>query len=168
VSGAIQAGPAGSVVDAERAELAELEQQLEGHVRNAIDFVALYQLEQLLWGLLDQRGIDDEQGELAKALLVDAVIRAARDPASYFPIRPPPGITEAEARAVEVEDACPFCQVEVTQAAYDADPANIAAEAAEAAELEALWAPQARAWREKHAEVLARRGLAVRPPPVRD
>jgi hypothetical protein len=137
--------------------LADLEQQLYGHVRDAVDFDALYQLEQLLWGLLDLRRIEDLDGELAKALIVEAITCAARDPASYVSVSPPPGITEAEAKAVERDDACPFCKMEADQAAYAADPAN--ADAEEAAELVALYEPEARAWRAQHAEVLQRRGL---------
>ena len=139
--------------------LADLEAQLYGHVRDAVDFDALYQLEQLLWGLLDLRRIDDLDGELAKALIVDAITCAARDPASYVSTGPPPGITETEAMAVERDDACPFCKMEADQAAYAADPSNVDADAAEAAELVALYEPQARAWRAQHAEVLQRRGL---------
>lgn len=140
--------------------LAELERQLYGHVQDAIDFQALDQLVQLLWGLLDLRGIeDDEDGTLAKALLVEAVTRAARDPASYFPCDPPLGITEAEAKAIAFDDACPFCKVEADHAAYLADPANVAAEAAERAELVELSATAARAWREQHADALKRHRL---------
>jgi len=144
---------------ADRERLGKLEDQLYNHVVDKLDFVGLYQLEQLLWGLLDLRGIHDEDGELAKTLIVDAVTRAVRDPASYFPSSPPPGITEAEAKAVAFEEACPFCTMEANHAAYLADPANAAAEAADAAEMVALAEPAARAWRARHAEVLARRGL---------
>ena len=142
-----------------RERLGRLEDQLYNHVVDKIDFVGLYQLEQLLWGLLDLRGIDDAHGELAKALIVDAVARAVRDPASYFPLRPPPGVTEAEANAVAYEDACPFCTMEADHAADDAAPATVAAEDAAAAELRALYAGEASAWRARHAGALARRGL---------
>ena len=128
---------------------------------DCIDFDALFGLEQLLWWLLDLRGVEDPGAELATALIVDAVTCAARDPASYFPVSPPPGITEAEVKAVERDDACPFCTMEANHTAFLADPATAAAEAAHTAELVQLFESEARAWRAEHAEVLERRGLRL-------
>jgi hypothetical protein len=105
------------VGDARRAKLADLEEQLYGHVLDAIDFDALFQLEQLLWGLIDQRGIDDQDGELADSLIVDAINRAAHDDARHCTIAPPPGMTEAETRAARFDEACPFCRVEKERSA---------------------------------------------------
>jgi hypothetical protein len=159
VTGAEELLSVAEVLAGRSVDLTDLQQQLYGHVLDKIDFDGMYGLEQLLWGLLDERDIEDEDGELAKALIVDAVIRAARDPASYVPVSPPPGITKAEAKAVEFDEACPFCKMEADEAAYAGDPANAAAEAAEAAEQTALYASNARAWRARHAEALKRRGL---------
>jgi hypothetical protein len=145
-----------------RRRVADLEEQLYRHVYDAIDFDALYRFEQLLWGLIDQRKIPDEMGELAKELIVDAVIQAVRDPASYFPVRPPPGITEAEENAAEFDETCPFCHMETEHAAYEASPAGRAATAAweaEEADLVELFASSAKQWRERHAEALKRAGL---------
>ena len=133
-------------------DLADLAQQLDGHVRAAIDFSALDGLEQLLWGLLDRRRIDDDDGDLAKALLVEAVIRVVRDPASFYGA-PPRGITKAERRAVEFDAACPFCQMERAAAADPMDNPVLDAEWL------ALTAEAAAAWRRQHAETLRRHGL---------
>ncbi|MGE0547640.1 MAG: hypothetical protein AB7O24_01095 [Kofleriaceae bacterium] len=136
-------------------DLAELETQLMGHVQNAIDFDALYQLEQLLWGLLEQRGIHDEESDVAKALILAAAVRAHRDPASYFPVSPPPGITKAEAKAAAFDETCPFCQMEAEQAACRANgpPDDFWDKMAED------FKDSAREWREQHAEALKRAGL---------
>lgn len=142
------------------ATLMDIESQLYEHVRNAIDFRALYQLEQSLWGLLDPQGIDDVDGTVAKKLIVDAVSRAMRDASSYFPVSPPPGITKEEEKAALFDPHCPFCQMEAAQAAYAADPATIAADRAEHEEHCALFAEAAREWRAKHAAQLARAKLA--------
>ncbi|MDQ3364633.1 MAG: hypothetical protein M3680_04315, partial [Myxococcota bacterium] len=144
-------------------ELRAIAQQLYGHVVDSIDFVRLYGFEQLLWSVLHERGIDDPEGEVARQLLVDVVTRAAGDPASYFPISPPHGITKEEAKAVEFDDDCPFCKMEAEEAAHAASPEGIADELAWQAELENMgkaFASSARAWREQHADALARRGLA--------
>jgi hypothetical protein len=138
------------------ATLMDIESQLYEHVRNAIDFEALSQLEQTLWGLLDPHGIDDTEGTVAKKLIVDALCRAARDPSSDYPVSPPPGITKEEEKAALFDPSCPFCQMEAAQSAYAADPATIAAERAEHEELCALYGDAAREWRAKHAPQLAR------------
>jgi hypothetical protein len=149
-------------IESQCGKLADLEKQLQGHVYDAIDFDALYRFEQLLWGLLDHHEIEDEHGELAKDLIVDAVLQVVRDPASYFPVSPPPGITEAEVKAVEFDEDCPFCKMEAEHVAYEASPTGRAARAeweAEEAELVELYASSATQWREQHAAALKRAGL---------
>jgi hypothetical protein len=113
-----------------RRSLGDLEDQLSRHIHDAIDFAALYRFEQLLWGLIDRRNIPDEMRELARELIVDAVIQAVRDPASYFPVRPPRGISETEEKAAAFDENCPFCTMEAERAAYEASPAGRAAKAA--------------------------------------
>ncbi|MGE0868059.1 MAG: hypothetical protein AB7P03_05850 [Kofleriaceae bacterium] len=140
------------IPDMPEGELADLETQLMGHVRNAIDFSALDQLEQLLWGLIDQHGIYDEDGAVAKGLILAAAVRAHRDPASYFPVSPPPGITKAEAKAAEFDENCPFCVMEAEQAEYErnAPPDDFWDKMADE------FKDSARAWREQHADALKR------------
>ncbi|MBL0218146.1 MAG: hypothetical protein IPQ07_30225 [Myxococcales bacterium] len=144
MSGAIQAERT-----ADRPDLGELTKQLYGHVMDAIDFAALFQLEQLLWSLLPDRGIHDEEGELASQLIAEAIVRASKDPARHISFVPP-GITKAEAKAVDFDEHCPFCQLEAAAPSDDHDHGG---------EPCALCDDLARMWREEHAEVLRKRGV---------
>jgi len=147
--------PAVTTALAERADLAALEEQLYGHVLDCIDFDALNGLEQLLWHLVDKLGLGDLDLEdrLSTWLIRRAMVRAAHDPSTAF-TDVPFGITKAEAKAVKFDDDCPFCQYEAEHPReaesdehdHDDEPCS-------------LCDHMAREWRDKHADVLKRRGL---------
>jgi hypothetical protein len=141
---------------AERPELAELEEQVYDHVLECIDFDALYGLEQLLWHLVDKLGLGelDLEDGLSSWIIKRAIVRAAHDPTtSYTDV--PFGITKAEAKAVKFDDDCPFCRYE----AEHPREAKIDDEHDHDDEPCPLCDDMAREWREKHADVLKRRGL---------
>ena len=138
---------------AEREDLAALEEQLYEHVVECIDFDQLFGLEQLLWHLVDKLGLgrlDDESG-LSTQLIRRALVRAAYDPTTAF-TDVPYGITKDEEKAVKFDPECPFCQ-------YEAEHPREDAEHDHEDEHCPLCDDMAREWREKHAEVLKRRGL---------
>ena len=150
MSGAVQTESIG-----QQPELGELTKQLYGHVMDAIDFEALFQLEQMLWSLLPQCGIeDDDDGDLASRLIAEAIVRASKDPARHVSFVPA-GITKAEAKAVDFDERCPFCQMEAATPREDHDHGGEAC---------LLCDDLARMWREEHADLLRKRGL---PPPAR-
>jgi hypothetical protein len=138
-----------------REQLAALERQLYGHVLECIDWNALFGLEQMLWSVLDELGIDDCEVavDLAKAMISRAIVHASDDPATACS-SVPYGITKAEAKAVSFDEACPFCQFEAEAAKrpkpephdHDEEPCGLCDDLA-------------RMWREQHADALKRHGL---------
>ena len=126
-AGASAARLGGHTVDApldramftQHARLRVLEQQLYGHVLDAINFDALSNLEQSLFGLLTRRmNIGTDLALDLSALLIQrAIVRAADDEERFADFGPPPGITEAERKAVEFDERCPFCRIEAADAA---------------------------------------------------
>lgn len=165
-------------------KLSALEEQLYGHVFAAIDLDALARLEQHLCMLL----MDDFKlpGELALDLstqiLESAIRRVAEDPARHVSFGPPEGITEAEKAAVAFDETCPFC-VAARRAAQPARPRSASGGGASATSIGAAFDISVRhgsegdlhesedepcpccemlaqSWREEHADVLAKAGLA--------
>jgi hypothetical protein len=125
----------------------ELAERVYGHVIEAIDFKALFNIEQMLWCLLP----GDEEGTLAQELVTDALIRAATSPDRACDFGPPPGITKAEAKAAAFDPDCPLCRLEAEapEDPHDGtedDPCE-------------LCRSLAAEWRAQHADVLRRAGL---------
>ncbi len=84
-----------------------LVEQVYEHVIDAIDFTALYQLEQRLWSL-----VDEAPGEhTAQQLITDALSRVANDERRYCSFVPP-GITKAEEKAASFDEDCPLCRMD--------------------------------------------------------
>lgn len=158
MSGAIQSKRAGSGCPRPRAQypkpasLAELTASLYNHVLEAIDFGALYTFEQLLWSLLPEQGVDDEDGEIASTMIRDAIIKAASDPMRNVSTVPY-GVTKEEEKAVAFDENCFFCVYEAANPSEDDTYQDGECGCCDA---------MARDWREEHAHVLSRRG--VRPP----
>lgn len=137
-------------------KLVELERRLYAHVLEAIDFDAVSSLEQHVCMLLaDEHDVPQQLAyDLAAKVIEQALQRAALDPIRYCDVGPPPGITEAERRAVAFEADCPFCQ-------FDAQQARAAAEGKlQNDEPCACCDMMAEDWRQEHADVLAKAGLA--------
>ena len=125
---------------------AALVEQVYEHVLDAIDFSALYHLEQLLWSLLEE-GPDDTT---SKDLITAALARAGNDERRYCS-DVPPGITKEEEKAAAFDDDCPLCRME---AASPHEP-----EHDHEGECE-LCDDMAREWRAENAEAL--RSYAMR------
>ena len=137
-------------------KLGLLEQQLYGHVLAAIDFDRLSQLETSLFSILVDAGLTETLAlDLAAQLVEHALIRATDADTRFCDWGPPEGITEAERRAVELDEACPICvedrELERQRARSVAEPPPD--EPCPCCE------DLAQSWREEHAEVLARAGL---------
>ena len=124
------------------ADLSELSECVYNHVFDAIDFAAIFTIEQMLCCLLDQRGIHDDDGEIAERLIREAIIRAASDPMRNIS-DVPPGITKLEAKAVRFDEGCPLCVLAIVEH----EPCSCCDELA-------------RKWREQHAATLNKRGVA--------
>lgn len=126
------------------------------HVFDAIDFDAISRFQQILCGLLDEVGIQDEDGELAETIIRDSIVRAASDPQRHIR-RVPFGITKAEEAAVEFDPGCPLCVLEAARPPQSDTPEHVDGEC-ECCDM------MAREWRAEHAEVLARAGVGPRLP----
>lgn len=141
---------------ASKPELTALADQLYKHVLDCIDFDALFQLEQVSWGVLHQMGLsalDDDLG-ISGSLISRALIIAAHDPSRCIS-DVPHGITKAEACAARFDASCPFCRYEDELRRERAEPA--AHDHAE--EACPMCDDMARAWRTEHADQLRRAGL---------
>ncbi len=148
----------------QRPDVVALAEQLYPHVFDKLDFEGLYGLEQTLWNLLADLGIDDLDisGPLAEELVDRAAVRALQDPTRSYSVVPF-GITKAEERAVDFDETCTFCKVEQEEA--EEAKARAEADAKQAAHDHAnepcgLCDDMATAWRHEHAAVLKRHGLA--------
>lgn len=151
----------------QHARLRALEEQLYGHVLEAIDFDALAGLEQVLFEILTRRmRIGTELAlDLTTVIIERALVRASEDAARYTDCGPPPGITEAERKAVAFDASCPFCRVAAERdrergatSATGSDTHGFADEPCECCEM------VAEQWRDEHREVLAKAGLAPAAP----
>jgi hypothetical protein len=135
------------------ASLDELRQCLYSHVMEAIDWGKIHGYEQMLWSLLPELGHDDDEGELAEAMIRECVVRAASDPMRNFS-EVPYGITEAERKAVEYDDGCVFCRADAVSGDGDEEHVDDCP----------CCADLAADWRAQHETVLRKAGL-WRPPP---
>lgn len=145
--------------------LRTLEQQLYHHVLEAIDFDVLRGLEQSLFEILVGRM--NVGGDLAldlSALFVQrALVRAADDDARFFDCGPPPGITEAERKAVKLDANCPFCRIAAKAAEDERRRRELHGPAADHVDDEEACAcceMLAEEWREEHRAILENAGLA--------
>jgi hypothetical protein len=141
---------------AEDGNINSLAECIYNHVFDAIDFEAMYRFEQVLWCLLPELGIEDEDGEVAEKLVREAIVRAASDPDRHVS-HVPPGVTKAEAMAAAFDDGCPLCVLEAARSPQADTPDHVDGEC-ECCDM------IARDWRAEHAEVLARAGLGPRLP----
>ncbi len=142
-------------------EVAELADRLYNHVLRVIDLGRLSQLEQCIWSELDQMNIDDELGELATALLAEALGRVGHAPERHVnPI--PIGISEDEVLAAEYDDDCRMCRSEVADMEYrlSGQRCQDLASDAEDDDMCRFNEQAAQAWRAENAEALRRFGLA--------
>jgi hypothetical protein len=140
--------------------LAVLEEQLYGHVRAAVDFDMLYQLEEHL-SLILMKDFAMETPlacDLSTMILEAALRRVVDDPVRHGTVNgAPDGITEEELEAVAYDEACEFCRA--ARQARERAKAFAGVEEEYCACCEMLRDD----WREKHADVLAKAGL-TRPP----
>lgn len=134
------------------ANLEALRECLYNHVMDAIDWDRVHRYEQMLWSLLPELGVDDDEGEKAEAMIRECVVRAASDPMRTVS-EVPFGITDAERRAVEYDDGCVFCRAD-TVAGNDGEHVDDCP----------CCMDMAADWRAKHEAVLRKAGL-WRPPP---
>ena len=144
----------------QHAAVAALAERLYGHVFRAVDGVLLYAIEQILWSEIDRAGVHDEEGELATALLAEALFRVGYDPErSHGSI--PRDITPAERIAAAYDDDCLMCRYEINEAiARESGQRCCELEAAEPdREWAKLQAQAAAGWRARNAEALRRFGL---------
>ena len=142
---------------AQHDELGTLEEQLYGHVRKAIDFDALANLEHALCMMFaEEHEMSNELAlDLAAAVMHRAFMRAANDSARYCDSGAPPGITDAEKAAVAFEEECPFCIAARESAQRAASkPDEVDEEPCECCEM------IAQSWRDEHRDVLVKAGLA--------
>ena len=128
-----------------------LRECLYNHVMDAIDWSKLYGYEQMLWSLLPELGVKDDEGEAAETMIRECVVRAASDPMRMIS-DVPFGITDAERRAVEYDDGCVFCRADAVASKHEhVDDCPCCAD-------------MAADWREKHQAVL-RKAKLWRPRP---
>lgn len=149
---AIEATPA------QRDQVRALAERLYGHVFRAVARDALYGIEQLLWSELDRLEVPDDLGDVASALLAEALFRLAFDPARSCQTTPSP-ITELERIAADYDDDCLLCRHDLDEARRRHARGG-AAEDDDDEEWAQLEAEAARGWRARHADALRRFGLA--------
>ena len=144
-------------------KLGDLEEQLYGHVRAAVDLGAISCLEQHVSFLLSEDfGMDDSLAiDLSRQIIDAALRRVIEDPTRYVSFGAPDGITEEEKEAVAFDETCQFCLA--ARRARERAKAHDGAEPEEE-EYCACCEMLRDSWREKHADVLAKAGLA---PPSR-
>ena len=140
--------------------LAALEQQLYGHVRAAVDLDAISQLEHHLSLVLceDFKLNTDLALDMSTQIIEAALRRVVDDPARAVSRGAPDGITEEEKEAVAFDATCPFCVA--ARAARERARSRSDDEEEEEDEYCACCEMLRESWREKHAEVLAKAGLA--------
>ncbi len=146
---------------AQSKRLAVLEDQLYGHVRAAVDLDLISQLEQHLSMVLgDQfKMTTDLALDLSTQMVEAALRRVAGDPIRAIVIDgPPDGITEEEKQAVAFDETCQFCLADKQQRARA--KARASAGIVEEEEYCACCEMVREEWRDKHAELLAKAGLA--------
>ncbi len=141
-----------------KAKIDALRDKLYGHVKRVIDGNALFGIEQMLWGLIDQTGIYDEEAALAEAMLAEALGSIAYDP--HRNVRDEPyGITDEEIVAAEYDATCELCQHDLAESKRRRAGHSDRFEDHADKELLAMHAEAAKRWRKDHAEALRRFGL---------
>jgi len=149
------------VDDVHHARVRALAQRLYGHVFRTVDGRMLYEVEQILWSEIDRLGIHDEQGDLATALIAEALFRVGHDPERCHDSIPL-GVTPAEQIAAAYEDDCLLCRHELREAI--ARESGQRCGELEHARPDAEWIEcqeaAADAWRARHVDALRRFGLA--------
>ncbi|MBA3460441.1 MAG: hypothetical protein H0T46_10800 [Deltaproteobacteria bacterium] len=138
-------GPLSEVLGDRAVDRGALGDQVYEHVIDAIDFTALYQLEQMLWSLVG----DGPDEHTAQQLITDALARVAKDERRYCSFVPL-GITKAEEKAASYDDSCPLCRMEA-----QSPPESEHDHEGECS----LCDDMAREWRAENAEALRRFGL---------
>lgn len=149
---------------AQSKRLGVLEDQLYGHVRAAVDLDMMFQLEQHLAMVLgDQFEMSTDLAlDLSTQMLESAIRRVAGDPIRSVVIDgPPDGLDEEELAAVAFDADCQFCLADKQN--RDRAKARASAGIVEEEEYCACCEMLRDDWRAKHADVLAKAGLA-RPP----
>jgi hypothetical protein len=89
-------------------DLEALADQVAEHIHDAIDWNAVFRIEQMLWFLLKE----DPDGARAMTLVGEAFARAAVSPSRYGVTDVPYGVTKEEAKAVAFDDGCPLCRLD--------------------------------------------------------
>jgi hypothetical protein len=145
----------------QHAALDELAERILAHVLRTIHREALYRVEQCVWSELDRLEIPDEMGDLATALLAEALFRVARSPERNLQTVPP-GISPYEVIAAEYDDTCLMCREEVADMEYRLSGRCCDDLAREAKDKEwvAIQRKAAADWRAKNAAALRRFDLA--------
>jgi len=145
----------------QRAGIAVLADRIYGHVLRVVMLDRLYMVEQIVWGELLRLGFPDESGELATALLSEALHRVGYSPERCVSTIPD-GISEDEILAAEYDDDCVFCRCEVADMQYrlSGRKCHDLQRDAEEQDLRQFFEQAAKAWRADNAEALRRFGLA--------
>lgn len=143
------------------AATAELAERIVGHVVRAVDRDALFRVEQCVWSELGRLRIPDDEGDLATALLAEALFQVA-----YWPERNivtiPAEISSDEVIAAEYDDECIMCRAEVADMKYrrSGQRCEDLAREAEDKEWVAMQRQAAEDWRAENIEALRRFELA--------
>lgn len=145
----------------QRAGIAVLADRIFGHVLRVVMLERLYMIEQIVWGELSRLGLEDESGDLATALVAEALHRVGYSTercASTIP----EGISDDEVLAAEYDDDCVFCRCEVADMTYrlSGRKCHDLQRDAEDKDLRRFRGQAAKAWRADHAAALRRFGLA--------
>ena len=127
-------------------DLEALAEQVNEHIHHAIDWDAVFRIEQMLWSLLP----DDPDGRQAMQLVTDAFAHAATSEARVGVSDVPYGITREEEKAAAFDESCPLCLIEA-----QAPPEPEHDHEGECA----LCDDMAREWRAENAEARRRYGL---------
>jgi hypothetical protein len=144
----------------QRARLADLAERLFGHVMRVVDLQALYQLDQCLWSELDMLRVEDDEGELAKAMVAEALHRVGRSPDRHA-CDVPQGISPDEVIAAGYQESCLMCRQEVADMEYRHSGRCCQDQQKQASDKEwrKLLDDAAKQWRDRNAAALRKFGL---------
>lgn len=142
------------------ARVADLADRIFGHMLRVVDLDRLYQIEQCLWSELDRLDMDDESGDLATALLAEALHRVGYRPERHANMIPD-GISDDEVIAAEYDDDCLMCRNDAADMEHRLSGQRCGDQrAVEDKDLRNFMEGAAKAWRVQHAAALRRFGLA--------
>jgi hypothetical protein len=143
----------------QQAQVAVLAERVYGHVLRVVDLDLLYGLEQVLWSELDRLKIRDNDGDLATALLSEALHRVGHAPDRHVDMIPE-GIRPDEIVAAYYDEDCLLCRHELAdiQSRTSGQQCDDLARH-EDKEWRALQARERAKWRAEHADALRRFGL---------